>query len=314
MIIDVTLQIMAMEDVNLLQLEGVTETNKVIGKGAYGRVLEVSTLCAAKEVHQILIDYSNPKDLTELKQQFLQECLHCSRLYHPNIVQFLGVHYPSKDAVLPWLVMEKMDCSLTQYLKDHEPIQVCFKLKMSILHDISLGLNYLHIQDIIHRDLSSNNVLLTKHLVAKISDLGVAKIIGPNHNKSATQAPGTLIFMPPEALLVRPKYGKPVDVFSLGCVMIHVMTHIWPVPNDKIVINETTGIVATFSEIERREHYLELIQEPMILRQLILQCLQDLPKLRPSVSDVSKVIRELQPDIELSAAQSVLLDHESLLV
>ena len=310
----ITLQIMAMQDVNLLQLEGVTETNKVLGKGAYGRVLEVSTLCAAKEVHQLLIDDSNPKDLAELKQQFLQECLHCSRLYHPNIVQFLGVYYPSKDAVLPWLVMEKMDCSLNHYLKEHEPIQVSFKLKMSIIHDISLGLNYLHFQDIIHRDLSSNNVLLTKHLIAKISDLGVAKIINPNHNKSATQAPGTLIFMPPEALLVRPKYSKPVDVFSLGCMTIHVMTHIWPVPKDKTVIDETTGIITVHSEIDRRDHYLELIQEPVKLRQLILQCLQDLPKLRPSVSDISKVIRELQPDIELSAAQSILLDHESLQV
>jgi len=304
---------MASEELHLLQLDGVTETNKVIGRGAYGRVLEVSTLCAAKEVHQILIDGSTPENIADLKQKFLQECLHCSHLYHPNIVQFLGVHYPSKDAVLPWLVMEKMDCSLTQYLTDHKPGKVSFELRMSILHDISLGLNYLHVQEIVHRDLSSNNVLLTKQLAAKISDLGVAKVIDPKLSKSATQAPGTPVFMPPEALSARPKYGKPVDVFSFGCVTIHVVTHEWPVPKDKTDMDENTGIIVAYSEMERREHYL-VSQIPAKLRQLISQCLEDLPKLRPSISDVSVMIRELQPDLKLSAVQSILLDHELLQV
>ena len=305
---------MAAEDEHLLQLDGVTETNEVIGRGAYGRVLEVSTLCAAKEVHQTLIDGSSPDDLAELKQKFLQECLHCSHLYHPNIVQFLGIHYPSKDAVLPWLVMEKMDCSLKQYLTKHEPDEVSFKLRMSMLHDISLGLNYLHVQDIVHRDLSSNNVLLTEQFVAKISDLGVAKVINPNNNKSATQVPGTLIFMPPEALSARPKYGKPVDVFSFGCVIINVMTHIWPIPKDKTDIDESTGKILAYSEMERREHYLEIYQIPTKLRQLISQCLEDLPNLRPFISDVSKIIRELQPDLKISVTQSILLGYESLQV
>ena len=58
-----------------------------------------------------------------------------------------------------------------------------------------------HTQSIIHRDLSSNNILLTKHLVAKISDLGMAKVIPPGLQKH-TRAPGTVVFMPPEALSV----------------------------------------------------------------------------------------------------------------
>ena len=49
------------------------------------------------------------------------------------------------------------------------------------------------------RDLSSNNILLTKHLVAKISDLGMAKVIPPGLQRH-TQAPVTVVFMPPEAL------------------------------------------------------------------------------------------------------------------
>ncbi|XP_065916408.1 tyrosine-protein kinase Abl-like isoform X2 [Dysidea avara] len=302
-----------MEDTKLLQLDNVTCTERVIGQGAYGRVLEVSTLCAAKEIHHALVNYSTPEGFTTLKQKFLQECAQCMVLCHPNIVHFQGIHYPTKKAQLPWLVMEKMDYSLNQYLESHEPTTVSFQIKMSILHDVSLGLQYLHAQDIIHRDLSSNNVLVNKQLVAKIADLGVAKVIDPNHAKSATRAPGTAVFMPPEALSVNPRYGKPVDVFSFGCVTIHVMTHVWPIPKDETHVDEATGKKSVLSEVERRDFYLANIQEPVQLKELIFQCLQDSPKHRPSVNDICKVLKEVQPDLKISKIQSILLDYEPLL-
>ena len=305
---------MTMEVTKLLQLDNVTCAERVIGQGAYGRVLEVSVLCAAKEIHHTLVDFSSPRGFTTLKQKFLQECAQCMVLCHPNIVHFQGIYYPSKSTQLPWLVMEKMDCSLRQYLESYEPTAVSFQIKLSILHDVSLGLQYLHAQDILHRDLSSNNVLLNKQLVAKISDLGVAKVIDPNHARSATQAPGTVIFMPPEALSVNPRYGKPVDVFSFGCVTIHTMTHIWPVPKDETYLDEVTGKKLVLTEVERREHYLTNIQVSIQLKELILLCLQDLSKRRPSVNNVCKTLSELQPDLKVSKIQSILLDYEPLLV
>jgi len=303
-----------MEDVNLLQLGDIRGTGKVIGEGAYGRVVEVSVLCAAKEIHHLLVGSSRPQAVSALKQKFLQECLYCSRLCHPNIVQFLGIHYPSEDAKLPWLVMEKLEFSLTHYLEKHKLNEVSFQVRIPILHDVSLGLQYLHVQGIIHRDLSSNNILLTKQLVAKIGDLGVAKAVDHNHMKSSTQAPGTVVFMPPEALLVHPKYGKPVDVFSFGCVILHVMTHIWPLPKDEMHIDDITGKKVPRSEIERREDYLKAIEKPMKLKELILQCLQDLPRQRPSISDISRAFRQIQPDLNLSTVQSILFDHELMQV
>ena len=312
--IPVALYIMAEEDVKLFQLENVEPTQKTVGSGAYGRVIEVTTRSAAKELHQVLTNFASPQGLARLQQKFLAECCQCSKLCHPNIVQFLGIYYPSEDAKLPWLVMEKMDCSLTEYLSVHKPNEVSFQTRISILHDVTLGLQYLHVQDIIHRDLSSNNILLTKQLVAKIADLGVAKVIDPNRTKSHSQAPGTVIFMPPEALLVRPRYGKSVDVFSLGCVMIHMITHIWPIPKDEVYIDKITGKKTVREETERREDYLELIQEPVQLKQLILQCLNDLPEQRPSISDISKVFKELKPDLKLEKMHSILFEYEPLLL
>ena len=80
-------------------------------------------------------------------------------------------------------------------------------VKLSMLLDVSRGLWYLHTHHppIVHRDLSPNNILLTSQFVAKISDLGVAKVIQADSENIMTRAPGTVDFMPPEALLWRPQ-------------------------------------------------------------------------------------------------------------
>ena len=76
-----------------LILHGVNPTGKEIGVGAYARVFEVDyagTLCAAKEVHALLIRYSLAQNLHKIEDDFLNECQIWSTLRHPCIVQFLG--------------------------------------------------------------------------------------------------------------------------------------------------------------------------------------------------------------------------------
>ena len=83
-------------DANLdpLILHGVDPTGKEIGRGAYGRVFEVDyqgTLCAAKEVHALLLEYAQGDDLQKIKDDFLNECQIWNKLRHPCVVQFLGI-------------------------------------------------------------------------------------------------------------------------------------------------------------------------------------------------------------------------------
>ena len=86
--------------------------------------------------------------------------------------------------------------------------------------------------------------------MAKIADLGVAKAIGHNQaTKPHSQTPGTLQFMPPETMSVEPCYGKPVDVFSLACITLHVMSHQWPQPRD--LLQGSSFFART--EVQRRE-------------------------------------------------------------
>ena len=281
---------------NVLQLNKVTSTDRIIGRGAYGRVIEVyvhGTLCAAKEIHPTLIENVSAVESEAIRRSFCGECVKASRIHHPNIVQMLGIYYPTPQAKLPWLVMEMMESSLKGFLEKHEQGKVPLHFKLSILVDVAQGLEFLHGQDIIHRDLSSNNVLLTKHLVAKIADLGVAKVVEQNKMKTHTQAPGTTHFMPPEALKVKPRYGKPVDVFSLACIALHVMSHQWPEPKDLLCEDTMTA----FTEMQRRDEYITFCTQPA-MKELVELCLHNKPEQRPEVSAVCVKLKQLKITIE----------------
>ena len=301
-----------------LILTGVKETGEEFGVGAYGRVFAVDyhgTVCAAKEVHSILLTNVGVEEYRRTRDNFLRECQQCAELRHPNVVQFLGVYYkPHESSVprsMPLLVMEKMDESLRSLLERYPNIPLTIKL--SILLDVSLGLRYLHSHKIVHRDLSSNNVLLNTLLRAKISDLGVAKVVKTDNKKSLTKIPGTADFMPPEALLDVPIYNTSLDVFSYGGVVLHTATQVWPSPTAMKQYDPKTRKVRGFTEVERRQSYFDqMAGNTKDLVSLVESCLDDDPEVRPTMADVServKKLKERSPDIRLdpvSLLQQVL--------
>ena len=287
-----------------LTLEDVIPLNKELGRGAYGKVFTVKYLglpCAAKEIHSLLIDGVSPEEKKAIKDGFIRECYNSSLIRHPNIVQFMGVYYakPSDSrADLPIMVMELMDTSLTAFIKDNQS-KITMETKVSILHDVSLGLSYLHGRRpaVIHRDLSSNNVLLSGrgNLLAKISDLGTAKMIRADSKQTRsrlTTAPGTLHFMPPEALDEEdPIYGTPVDVFSFAGVALHLFSEEWPTPTSQVKKDPKTKKLVVLTEAERRQHYLDKMRGGAgVLKDLVERCLENDPDDRPSIKEVAEII------------------------
>lgn len=275
--------------------------NEEIDRGSYGVVKKVSVYginCAAKDIHDFFIKYSTDKEFKRIKKNFLEECIKCSKLFHPNIVQFIGIYYPSKKAKLPWIVMELMNHNLAGFVEKYSEESISLFIKASIFCDISLGIQFLHARNIIHRDLSSKNILLTKHLTAKIADLGVAKKIDPNGSNSHSVVPGTKDFLPPEVVsdsaTNTSHYEKPIDIFSLGCIMIHVVTQKWPSPLPETYYDEKLKKKVVLSEIDRREAYLKQIQKLSDLKEIIEKCLHDGPKVRPTAIEMVNKLQMLK--------------------
>ena len=217
----------------------------------------------------------------------------------------MGVYYATQSTIhdLPIMVMELLDTGLTSFIGRNKS-NIAVQQKLSILHDISLGLTYLHGRrpSVIHRDLSSNNVLLTRHLVAKISDLGMAKMIRADSKQTKsrlTTAPGTLHFMPPEALEEDPVYGTPVDVFSFGGVALHLFSEECPTPSPQKRRDPKTKKLVALSEAERRQQYLDMMNndeliEVAVLKDTMVRCLEDDPDERPKIQEVSEIIEGLK--------------------
>ena len=305
-------------------LSNVRLTGTRIGAGAYGSVEEVAipgAICAAKKIHEIFQDRSEIPDeeIVKASTQFVRECQLMSTLRHPHIVQFLGVCF-FPDSRLPALVMERLLTSLHDLLDpetDPPPPPDAPKpffplsLKCSILHNVASGLTYLHEQSppIIHRDLSARNVLLNSAMVAKIGDLGVARIV-PRMRAAATmtKAPGANVYMPPEALEDKPeasfeedevsRYDASIDIFSFGVVAIFTLSQTFPCKLLSPTYREGRQHKAR-TELERREQYMRMIysqlREKHPLLQMIERCL-DFPEDRPSIGEVMGLLEQARAE------------------
>ena len=268
------------------KLTNIHVSDTVIGHGSYANVFEVDYMglrCAGKKIHDVLLQQGNR---TYQVHRFEEECSLLSEIRHPNIVQFLGVCFQHESTV-PILVMEYLPTNLTSCI-DHYGI-LPQEISYSVLLDVALGLRYLHseIPPIVHRDLSSNNVLLASNMIAKISDLSVAKIFNltPLQVSRMTQTPGTPAYMPPEVMTADPVYNKSVDEFSYGVMMVHVLSGSWPEPRCGPIRTES-GKLIPVSEVERREIFLQAIGEGHPLINLIKKCLDNDSQGRAHVSEL----------------------------
>ena len=270
------------------KLIGAQLTERQLGHGAYATVQEVNykgLKCAGKRLHGVLS--SMEEEITYSTRRFFEECHLLSQVRHPNIVQFLGVHYESDKCEMPVLVMEYLPTDLATCIEERGilPKNLCY----SILYEIALGLVYLHDQvpPIIHRDLSAKNILLTYNMTAKISDLGVARILNltPLQISRMTQTPGTPAYMPPEVNVANPRYGTSVDIFSYGILMVHIFSGRWPLP-DREQLRPEGGKIITITEAERRSTYLEAIGNDHPMMALILQCIDNEYEKRPQARTI----------------------------
>ena len=210
---------------------------------------------AVKRIHNRIISHHN-------LQLFQREMNMAARLRHPNLIQFIGATTEGEMII----VMELMATSLRSQLE--RDIYFPPNTVKAIGLDVASGLNYLHLiqpDPIVHRDISSANVLLEElpHRVwrAKLTDYGSVNLVHQLH----TQNPGSPAYSAPEAS--NPQLQSPkMDIYSFGALVLEMLTGRLPAPEDR------PGLLCQV----RHEQLLSLIR----------RCLEQRKEDRPTASDI----------------------------
>ena len=279
------------------------EEREVVGRGAYGTVLRAKwygTSVAVKKLHDIFFKSLNTSEMRSgILRNLARELNILVHLSHPNIVQFYGVYKPAEThspiELSPdtYIVQELMSCSLD--IRNIQRPRLSFQNVVDICLSISSGLQYLHNrpEPIIHRDLATKNILLSHSGVAKIGDLGVAKVLNQNLSSVFTRQPGTELYMPPEVKIQGIAYDTKIDIYSFGVVMLEVSIGRGVTAREAFEVDQCgSGMIKLVPELERREADFKELGEHHPLRVLIIDCLGK-RELRPSAKTINSRLLDL---------------------
>ncbi|KAL2925347.1 Cold-responsive protein kinase 1 [Bienertia sinuspersici] len=185
--------------------------------------------------------------------------------------------------------------------QNHSSIDFNWRTRKNICNDIARGLAFLHggVQPhIIHRDIKASNILLDKDLRAKITDFGLAKLIPSNMTHVSTRVAGTLGYLAPEYAL-RGQLTRKADIYSFGVLLMeivcgrcnrnrrlppghqHLLQRAWRMFEKEALVELVDEAFREDLDIEEASRYLKIA----------LICTQELPKQRPGMSTVVKMLQ-----------------------
>ena len=253
----------------VVRREEVELTSEVVGTGSWGKVVVAKfrgVRVAAKCMHQMIISDYN-------RRQFTREMAMSAKLRHPNLVLFIAATREGTPLILSELMVTSLR---TELEKGKIPTKTHI---ISVSHDVACALCYMHQwrpHPIIHRDISSSNVLLefllNNRWRAKVSDYGSANFM----NFANTASPGSIAYGAPEARYSEEQSPK-MDVFSLGVLMIEMCLCEHPEVRK-----------------EQREAHIKRIKvEWKDMGILIRYCISDSPDDRPSMSEILSALEKI---------------------
>ena len=188
------------------------EVLEVVGEGAYGIVYK----CRNKETGKFVAIKKFKEVEDELvKKTMKRELRMLQRMHHENIVDFVEA-FKRKGNL--FLVFEYVEKNLLEILQD-SPRGLEPKLIRHFMYQLCKAIKYLHDQNVIHRDVKPENLLVNENMDLKLCDFGFARLISGSSKERLTDYVATRWYRAPELLLTQGEYGPEVDYWAVGCIM-----------------------------------------------------------------------------------------------
>ncbi|CAL5193857.1 unnamed protein product [Lathyrus oleraceus] len=238
-------------------------------------------------------------------REFVNEIGMISALQHPNLVKLYGYCIKGNQLLLVYEYMENNSLARALFGKPEQKLNLDWRTRMKICVGIARGLTYLHEESrlkIVHRDIKATNVLLDKHLNAKISDFGLAKLDEEENTHISTRIAGTIGYMAPEYEM-RGYLTDKADVYSFGVVALEIVSGMSNTnyrPKEEFVYLLDWAYV-----LQEQGNLLELVdpslgsnysaEEAMRMLQLALLCTNPSPTLRAPMSSVVSMLEGNTP-------------------
>jgi len=263
---------------------------EILGEGAMGAVY--------KAYDEILDRYVAVKTMAEdikwdqeLKLRFYREARSAASLHHPNIVT---IHDLGEEGKITYIVMELLKGEdLKAVIKNRSPISL--EQKLSIIAQVSDGLNHAHLSGIIHRDIKPGNIHISPSGNVKILDFGIAKIPSSDLTRSGMRL-GTPIYMSPEQIRGG-DYDERSDLFSTGIVFYELLTYVHPFRDKNIA--KTLDNILFHTQLPFAEH---LPDAPRGLWEIVNSCLAKEPNERySSLAEVAEACRTLLIELDVAS-------------
>ncbi|KAI4341401.1 hypothetical protein MLD38_026130 [Melastoma candidum] len=221
-----------------------------------------------------------------VEKQFTSEVALLFRLRHVNIISFIGA---CKKPPVFCIITEYMaGGSLRKFLHHQEPHSVPLRLVLKIALDIAHGMQYLHSQGVLHRDLKSENILLSEDMCVKVADFGISCL--ESQTGSAKGFTGTYRWMAPE-MIKEKHHTKKVDVYSFGIVFWELLTALVP-------FDDMTPEQAAFAVCQKNARPLLPQHCPAALRHLICRCWSSNPDRRPHFDEIVSTLERYSESLE----------------
>ena len=249
-----------------------------LGKGGFAKVIKVCSLINHRIYAMKIIDLNNndkfTANLLDMEKYYNNEIELITKLNHQNIVKYYK-SFTENNKI--YIIMEYFDNGdLDNYIKalkeDKNKEENIKKEEIwNIFYQCMSGLNYLHSMGVIHRDISPQNIFMTKNKIIKIGDFGVsAKFKDKEILKKITSLKDTVVgkaeFMAPE--VSNKCYNEKSDIFSMGCVFYKILFlknyqnetfHFKG--NNKNIRKVESGIIPSISDINLKEILTQMLEK-----------------------------------------------------